>query len=95
LCTEAVVSDTPVRRGQTRPVSFRLPATAALRVRGSSDCYPNCMKPQIASKAAIAKPIHDRDIGTEYGPMCTAQPLITLIRWAIATAAKISVETAA
>jgi hypothetical protein len=32
------------------------------------------MKPQIASEAAITKPIHDRDMGTEYDPMCTAQP---------------------
>jgi hypothetical protein len=53
------------------------------------------MKPQIVSKAAIAKPIHDRDIGTECDPMCTAQPLNILSRWAIATTAKISAETAA
>jgi len=57
--------------------------------------YRNCMKPQIASKAAITKPIHDSDIGTEYGPMCTAQRLNTLMRWATATRAKIAAETAA
>jgi hypothetical protein len=53
------------------------------------------MKPQIASKAAITKPIHDSDIGTEYGPMCTAHLLNILMRWAIATTAKITAETAA
>ena len=53
------------------------------------------MKPHIASKAAITKPLHDSDIGTAYGPMCTAHPLDILMRWAIATRAKIAVETAA
>jgi hypothetical protein len=53
------------------------------------------MKPQIESKAAIAKPIHDRDIGTACDPMCTVQLRNILMRWPIATTAKIVAETAA
>ena len=53
------------------------------------------MNPQIESKAAMTKPIHDSDIGTEYGPMCAAQPRNILMRWATATTAKISAETTA
>jgi len=53
------------------------------------------MKPQIESNAAIARPIHERDMGTACGPMCTVQLRNILMRWAVATTAKIVAETAA
>jgi hypothetical protein len=65
----------------------------AVAARRLSPAY--CMNPQIESNAAMTRPIHESDIGTEYGPMFTVQPLNILMRWAIATTAKTSADTAA
>jgi hypothetical protein len=56
--------------------------------------WPNCMKPQIEITAAITRPTHDTDMGTENGPICTVHRFNSLIRWPIATTAKISAEIA-
>ena len=53
------------------------------------------MNPQIESRAATTKPIHDTDIGTDIDPICTVQLFNILIRWTMATKAKINAETAA
>jgi hypothetical protein len=52
------------------------------------------MKPQIEITAAITRPTHDTDLGTENGPICTVHRFNSLIRWPIATTAKISAEIA-
>jgi hypothetical protein len=52
------------------------------------------MKPQIDRRAEITRPAHDTDMGTEYGPSCTAHRFDSLIACPIATKAKISDEIA-
>jgi hypothetical protein len=39
------------------------------------------MKPQIESKAAITRPIHDTDIGTASAPICTVHCFNILTKW--------------
>jgi hypothetical protein len=56
---------------------------------------PNCLKPQIASKAETTRAAHDTFIETLYGPICTVHRFTSLMTWAIATTAKIKAETTA
>ena len=54
----------------------------------------NCMKPHIDRRAEITRPAHDTDMGTEKGPSGTVHRFDSLIKWPIATKAKISDEIA-